>query len=168
MELIYTLLLSNMIELIKVFFIIVASLLAYIQFVSANAFKRAQYLSELWRKFYTTEKFVNIYKILESENADDFKEISSVDVYNYLAYLEEIAIFAKNNRWEFHKINKKEILNLFQFHFYYIYQNEVTKKMFWSKIISFNEIDKEISQFYWRRQYLLSIDAKQIIDTNTK
>jgi len=158
----YQLLISNL-EFIKLFFIVVASVLAYTQFVSANYFKRAQYLSELWRKFYTTDKFTQIYQALEREDKEAFKEITEADVYQYLGYLEEIAIFIKADFFEFHKINKKEVLNLFQFHFYYVYQNEVTKKMFWSKILHENEIDSEIKQFFWAKQYQFSILCKEEI-----
>lgn len=167
METIYNLLVSN-IETIKLFFIVIASILAYVQFVSANAFKRSQYLSELWRKFYTNEKFTLIYQSLEREDIEAFKNITEVDIYNYLGYLEEVAIFVKNDIFEFHKISKNEVLDLFQYHFYYVYQNEVTKKMFWSKILPINEIDKEINQFYWKKQFNLSIDAKHKIDSNLK
>ncbi len=167
MEAIYYFLVSH-IEAIKLFFIVIASILAYVQFVSANAFKRSQYLSELWRKFYTNEKFTLIYQSLEREDTEAFKQITEVDIYHYLAYLEEVAIFVKNDVFEFHKINKADVLNLFQYHFYYIYQNDVSKKMFWSKILPINEIEKEINQFYWEKQFKLSIEAKQKIDSNIK
>lgn len=141
------------IEIIKLLFVGIAAILAYIQYWSANKFKRSQYLSELWRKFYTTEKLTYIFQALERKDKEAFKNISESDCYLYLGYLEEIVIFIKTSPFQIHKINQNEVLNLFQFHFYYLYENNETKEMFWSRILdSSSEIDEEINQFYWSKQ----------------
>ena len=135
---------------------LIAAFLAILQYWSANAFKRAQYLSELWREFYTTEKFVEIFDCLERKDITKFNEIEEKYLFTYLAYLEEIVIFAKNSDLEIYKLPKKELINLFQFHFYYIYFQEETKKIFWSRIVenaNDENIDKEIKSKYWSKQY---------------
>ncbi len=159
-----TLFITENIEIIKLLFLSIAAILAYFQYWSSNKFKRSQYLSELWRKFYTTEKLTYIFQALERNDKEAFKNISESDIYLYLGYLEEIVIFIQTNPFQIHKIHKKEILNLFQFHFFYIYENEETKKIFWSKIIENTaEIDTEINQFYWARQRnFAKICAKKI------
>jgi len=151
-------------EVIKLFFIVLAALLAYIQYWSANKFKRSQYLSELWRKFYTTEKLTFIFQALERKDKAAFEKISESDIYLYLGYLEDVVIFVKQNPLQIHKINQNEVLNLFQFHFYYLYQLEETKLLFWGKILDGKaEIDAEIKQFYWKKQLEFSkICAKKI------
>lgn len=67
--------------------------------------------------------------------------------------MEEIVIFVKTNLFQIHKTNQNEVLNLFQFHFYYLYDNNEIKLLFWSRIIENNEnFNKEINQFYWKKQ----------------
>lgn len=155
---------AEYIEIIKLLFIGIAAILAYFQYWSANKFKRSQYLSELWRKFYTTEKLTYIFQALERKDKDAFKNISESDIYLYLGYLEEIVLFIKTNPFQIHKINQSEVLNLFQFHFYYIYYHEETKKIFWSKIIDTEAgIEAEINQFYWSKQRTFAqVCAKKI------
>ena len=128
------------VEFSKIGFLI-AGFWALIQFWSANEFKKSQFLSELWRKFYTTEKFVEIFAILDKEDGD-FKNdleilntISSKDVFTYLAFLEEIVIFRKTKFYQIHKIRDKYLIQLFQYHFYNIYVKDTNiKKIFWKKI----------------------------------
>jgi hypothetical protein len=152
------------IELIKTSFIVIAAILAYFQYWSANKFKRSQYLSELWRKFYTTEKLTFIFQALERKDKAAFKNISESDIYLFLGYMEEVVIFVKTNPLQIHKIDEAEVLNLFQFHFFYIYQLEETKKMFWGKILDKSEdIDSEINQFYWKKQLDFSKACKKRI-----
>ena len=153
------------IEPIKLFILVVGGLLAYIQYWSANAFKRAQYTSELWRKFYSTKELTQIFQALERKDEAALKEISEADIYLYLGYLEEIVIFSKTNLFQIHKINKNELLNLFQFHFYYVYQLEDTKQMFWTRIIEKDEIENEIKQFYWKKQFDFSVECKKRIES---
>ena len=129
-----------LLELSKVGFLI-GGFWALVQFWSANEFKKAQYLSELWRKFYTTEKFVEISAILDKED-NDFKNdanmlysISSKDVFSYLAFLEEIVIFRRTKFYEIHKIRDKNLIQLFQYHFYNVYEKDTKlRKLFWDKI----------------------------------
>lgn len=49
---------------------LVGGILALIQFWSSNEFKKAQYLGELWRKFYTTDKFVFLFDLLDKEDSN--------------------------------------------------------------------------------------------------
>ena len=119
---------------------LIGGIWASIQFWSANEFKKAQYLSELWRKFYTTEKFVLLFDLLDKEdkllNTDEvWKTIESKDVFSYLAFLEEIVIFRKTNFYHIYKINDKNLINLFQYHFYNVYIKDTkSRKLFWKKI----------------------------------
>ena len=127
------------------FGILIGAIWALIQFWSANEFKKAQYLSELWRKFYTTDKFVEIFNLLDKEDNEllenDWSSIESKDVFAYLAYLEEIVIFRKTKFYHLYKISDKKLINLFQYHFYNIYFKEIksgedtkSRKLFWNKI----------------------------------
>ena len=158
----------NNIEIIKLMLVVIATVFAYVLYRSANKFKRSQYLSELWRKFYTTEKLTYIFKALERKNKEAFKSISESDIYLYLGYLEEIVMFVKTNPFQIHKLNQNDVLNLFQFHFYYLYQNSDTKVLFWSKILDSNEeIEVKIKQYYWKKQFDFSIIcAKKINQIN--
>ncbi len=151
-------------ETIKLALFVLGGVLAIIQYWSANAFKRSQYLSELWRKFYTTPKLTEIFQALERKDTAALREISEADIYLYLAYLEEVVIFRKKNWCHIYKINDSELLNLFQFHFYHIYQAHETREMFWSRIIEPNEIEAEIKSAYWKQQYDFSLKCKTKIE----
>jgi hypothetical protein len=156
-------------ELLKFLLLFFVALMAYIQFWSANAFKRAQYMSELWRNFYTNQKFVEIFEALETKDKDKFNvknkdSISKQDIFLFLGYLEEIAIFCKRKPYQIYKLEEKDLLNLFQFHFYYIYQEEDTRNMFWGTFLNQNEIENEIHSFYWKKQYRFSLKCKQRIE----
>ena len=112
---------------------------ALIQFWSANEFKKAQYLSELWRKFYTTDRFVLLFNLLDKEDneflLEDWNSIEPKDVFSYLAYLEELVIFRKTNFYHIYKISDKNLINLYQYHFYNIYIKKTkSSKIFWDKI----------------------------------
>ena len=129
-----------LLEISKIGFLI-AGFWTLIQFWSANEFKKSQYLSELWRKFYTTEKFVEIFTILDKEDGDfqnDLNMVSSIstkDVFSYLAFLEEIIIFRKTKFYEIHKIRDKNLIQLFQYHFYNVYEKDSkARTLFWNKI----------------------------------
>ena len=151
MKVLYSLVLQH-IEIIKVSFIIIAGSFAVFQYWSSNKFKQAQYLRELWRKFYETEVLTKIFQALEGKDENAFKNIEKSDIYLYLAFLEEIVIYRKRNFFEFHKIDSNSLLDLFQFHFYWVYQCNETKKIFWGKILEVEEIENEINNYYWKNQ----------------
>ncbi len=135
--------------------LVIGAIWALIQFWSSNEFKKAQYVSELWRKFYTTEKFVEIFAVLDKEDGDFqndlqmINSISSKDVFSYLAFLEEIVIFRKTKFYEIHKIRDKNLNQLFQYHFYNVYEKDTKiSKLFWNKI----EEDLNTNQESWKFQ----------------
>lgn len=151
-------------KFLKLSFISIAIIFVYIQYWNNNKFKNSLYLSELWRKFYTTKKLTYIFKASERNDKESFKNISESDVYFYLGFMKEIVIFVKTKPFQIHKTNQNEVLNLFHFHFYYLYDNNETKLLFCSKIIENNEnINKEINQFYWKKQrYFSKVCANKI------
>jgi hypothetical protein len=162
---------TEIVEIIKFTLPIVLAILAIFQYWSANAFKRVQFLSELWGKFYKTEKFVLIFDALDRNDKVEFDKISTKDLYAYLAFLEEIAIFSRTNNFQFYKLKNSDLINLFQFHFYNIYCNENSKNLFWTKILESNfinvdekSIQSEISQKYWRKQYQFALKCKANIN----
>ena len=145
-------------ELSKIGFLI-AGIWAVIQFWSANEFKKSQYISELWRKFYTTDTFVQIFDILDRDDFEQMKTIDSKDIYTYLAFLEEVVIFRRTKFYQIYKLRNRSLVNLFQFHFYEIYINSesASRKILWQKILKDNTIDNiaidnEIIKHYWKLQ----------------
>jgi len=149
------------VELSKIGFLI-AGIWALIQFWSANEFKKAQYLSELWRKFYTTEKFVEIFDILDSDNEDlqELENIKSKDIFSYLAFLEEIVIFRKTNIFHIYKISDENLINLFQYHFYNVYRKNSKKRdLFWKKI----EEDLNTNHSSWKFQKEFALECEKSI-----
>ena len=106
---------------ISKFGIIVVAIWGIIQFWSANEFKKTQNLSELWKKFYTTEKFVEIFDLLDRDDVENFKNINSKDLFSYLAFLEEIVIFRRTKFWQIYKLRDSNLINLFQYHFYNVF-----------------------------------------------
>jgi hypothetical protein len=170
MENLYCFVLQHL-EIIKVVFIVIAGSLTIIQYWSSNKFKRSQYLCELWRKFYQTKVLTDIFQALDRKDKKEFEKITESDIYLYLAYLEEIVIFSKNNSFEIHKINRNELLDLFQFHFYWVYECEETKKLFWGKILGTEDstsIKNEINSYYWANQRKFSSIRKNKIDEELK
>lgn len=166
---------SIFLELSKLGFIL-GGFWALIQFWSANEFKKSQYLSELWSKFYNTEKFVAIFDALDRDDLEAFSKIESKDLFMYLAYLEEIVIFRKSSFWQIYKIRDENLINLFQYHFYNIYLDENSKCriQFWNKLLkkdnSSNDvvnIDIEHNKEYWKLQFAFAeICAKAIQKKN--
>ena len=145
-------------ELSKIGFLI-AGIWAVIQFWSANEFKKSQYISELWRKFYTTDTFVLIFDILDRDDFEQMKTVDSKDIYTYLAFLEEVVIFRRTKFYQIYKLRNRSLVNLFQFHFYEIYINSesASRKILWQKILKDNTfdnvtIDNEIIKHYWKLQ----------------
>jgi hypothetical protein len=151
-----------LLEISKIGFLI-AGFWALIQFWSANEFKKSQFLSELWRKFYTTEKFVEIFALLDKEDSDlqMLNSISSKDVFSYLAFLEEIVIFRKTKFYEIHKIRDKNLIQLFQYHFYNIYEKDTNiRKLFWKKI----EEELNTNEASWKFQKNFAIKCSKYIN----
>ncbi len=161
---------TNLLLEISKFTIIIGAIWAIIQFWSANEFKKAQYLSELWRKFYSTDEFVEIFDLLDRDDLENFQKIDSKKLFKYLAFLEEIVIFRNTRFYHIYKLKDKSLINLFQFHFYNLYINENSKVRveFWKKInfISKNaqfNLDDELSKYYWKQQYQFAIACSKTI-----
>ena len=93
----------------------------------------------------------------------------------YLAYLEEIVIFRRSSFWQIYKIRDKNLINLFQYHFYNVYIDENSKCRieFWKKIVSKSavsadvvNIETELSKEYWKIQYTFAKICMQSINKN--
>ena len=156
------------------FGILIGAIWALIQFWSANEFKKTQYLSELWRKFYSTEKFVIIFDALDRDDLNEFEKIDSKDLFAYLAFLEEIVIFRRTKFWQIYKIRDKNLIDLFQYHFHNIYNNNQseTRIEFWKKIIKKNDnsneqidVNAELQKGYWKLQKKFAQKCSEIINT---
>lgn len=142
---------------ISKFGIFVGAIWGLIQFWSANEFKKTQYLSELWRKFYTTDKFVQIFDLLDRDDVENFMKIEAKDLFSYLAFLEEIVIFRRTAFWQIYKLRDKNLVYLFQYHFFNVFTDSSSeaRKIFWCKITSDQSTiaDSEIKKRFWKLQY---------------
>ena len=162
-----------LLEVIKIILTTIGAIFVFVQYRASNLFKRSQYLSELWRRFYNDAEFTKLFSHLEENNVIEIAKMDNQIKYRFLGYLEEIALFEKRSIFQIEKLESAEMLNLFQFHFYYLYQKESTKNAFWKSIVSTsitdeNEairlIDNEIKNHYWSKQYLFSVKAKHLIE----
>ena len=150
---------------------LVLATLALFQYLSANSFRKTQFLSELWRRFYDNPSFVKIFDALDRKDIKSFENISSEEIYKYLAFLEEITLFSRNTLFDFYKLRNRGLIHLFQYHFYNIYFDSETKKMFWAKILNSNlaevtdtKIEQEIQSQYWSKQYEFALKCKKSIE----
>ena len=101
---------------------------------------RIQNLVSVFRRFSENAKFVEIFTCCDAlyslrhsdalnEVAEKLKSFDASRKYQYLALLEEVAVYAKNDA-----VVQKDALHLFQYHFHYIYNCPDIVAAFWWNI----------------------------------
>ena len=112
---------------------------------------------DLFAKFDSTENNNQSY-------LDNLENVDPKIKLRFLAYLAEVYNLAKVDN-----IDKKKAIDLFQWHFYYIFINEKTKYAFWNNLIpadsknTTQKIDMEIQMAYWHKYYLFAKDAEKVM-----
>lgn len=156
----------SFIEIIQILSITFGGAFALYQYYRQNKFERLKNINNIWRKFYETESFVSLFDLLDKidnyknpEDINSLKILSSKEKLKYLAFLEEVSGYM-----EFSNEDKKHLIYLFQWHFYYLFQNENTYLPFWSNLSEEDtptEIEKVIKASYWNKLYTFSKQCKQ-------
>lgn len=156
----------SLIEILQVLSLSFGGAFALYQYYRQNKFERLKNINNIWRKFYETESFVSIFDLIDKvdnyKNQDDIstlKNLSSKEKLKFLAFLEEVSGYM-----EFSNEDKKHLIYLFQWHFYYVFQNPNTYLPFWSNLSEIDseiEIEKIITANYWNKLYMFSKECKK-------
>ena len=127
-------------------------------FNKQQKFKRLQNLSLILQRFGDKKEFLDLFNLFDQSltiekksnkiiyNNDYLKKLTNVPSENklqYLVLLEEVALYA----WSF-EIDRKYAVHLFQWHFYFVYNNAETSKAFWNNLGGI----EEINEAYWEYQ----------------
>jgi hypothetical protein len=125
------------------------------QYYQAERFKRMQKLFDLFETFRTNERFVNLFSAFENLSDNPTSTESSLTIaggndedkivkYQFLALLEEVALFAESEL-----IKSDDAIYMFHFHFFYVFGPCKQSKLFWEDIGGENEPKKP----GWARSY---------------
>jgi hypothetical protein len=136
---------------------------ALYQFYKQAQSLKAKNLNEIWRIFYQTKEFMDLFTMMDQNNP----RLSSIEPevkLRFLAYLAEVYTHASLSQ-----IDKKRTLSLFQWHFYYVFIDGQTKKLFWGNIANTDkpeEIEKELNKKYWNSYYAFAKDCEMTLRAN--
>ncbi len=141
-----------LIQLIPSLAIIIAAVCAVYLFRKQQRFKRLQDLSSLWKEFVNNEANMHLFNLmneLESGNTvtEDVSQISTVSKLNYLALIEEVAVYIEN-----FEIDKSYARYLFQWHFYFVYHSKIISDLIWKNL----GVQQEMNESYWSKSRELS------------
>jgi len=99
-------------------------------------FDRLQNLSKLFQRFTEDDDFMAVftkcdeaYPGYEVEKIKDIEEIPVQTKLKYTALLEDVALHAKHN-----EVDRQYAVHLFQWHFYYLYNNTAIANAFWGSL----------------------------------
>ena len=127
-------------------------------FNKQQKFKRLQNLSQLLQRFGNSTEFVDIFNSFDqSINIDHdtteltydqnfiekIKELDYRSKMQFLVLLEEVALYA----WSF-EVDRDYAVHLFQWHFYFVYNNPKISTAFWENLGGIEETNKS----YWAYQ----------------
>ncbi len=147
-------------ELIKIVAIIVGGLITAIglfvglyQYNRQQKFKRLQNLSFIWQKFINNDDLMELFTLLDSDNNETINNFPAITKLKFLALLEEAALYAE----EF-EVDKDQAIYLFQWHFYYLFNDIETKASFWNNLGGSDETEKP----YWSKSKKFSKSCNPI------
>ncbi|MBC7554811.1 MAG: hypothetical protein H7257_12625 [Taibaiella sp.] len=114
-------------------------------------FKRLQNLSQIFQRFADNKNdFLEIFALCDSsfpdygnEEIQHLAELPAKSKLQYLALLEDVALYA-----DYSKVDRNYAIHLFQWQFYYIYNDAVIARAFWSNLGGV----EECVQSYWSYQ----------------
>jgi hypothetical protein len=137
---------TKWIALVSVICTAVSAILAVFAYLRQQKINRIQNLTTVFQRFSNNDDFLSIFNICDASYvqlnkptaetelngySDQLKSTSAEKKLKYLAFLEEIAILAKNSA-----VISKNAIHLFKFHFYfyYVYGNHKISQAFWDNI----------------------------------
>jgi len=159
---------SILIRNVSILIVIAAAIWGIYVFNKQQKFKRLQNLSAILQRFGDKREFVELFNLFDqsldvdkknkqitynSDYLDRLANASSENKLQFLVLLEEIALYAKS-----FEVDRDYAVHLFQWHFYFVYNNPKTANAFWENL---DGID-EINQPYWEYQKSFSIFCKPI------
>ena len=122
-------------------------------FNKQQKFKRLENLNHIFQRFADKDDFIDIFTLCDiayisttNYHQDALDKLSAVTEKNklrYLALLEEVALFAAS-----FEVDKQHAIHLFQWHFYYVFNEPKISEAFWSNLGGRDEINKP----YWGYQ----------------
>ena len=135
----------KILPLLNTLLIIVGSGWAIYVYFQQQKFRRMQNLSAIWSKFINTEKFMKIFVMCDESSETSLAELansSSQDKLAYLGLVEEVALYVEQ-----FEVDINYAIYLFQWHFYYAFNDEKTRAAFWKNIGGLEEMNKS----YWSK-----------------
>jgi hypothetical protein len=128
---------------IQSFAIAILAFWAVYIYYKQQKFKRLQNLNSILIRFGESAEFIELFDLFESENVEKLSEFSSKIKMKFLVLLEEVALYSK-----YSEVDKKYAIHVFQWHFYYVYNDPKLSTSFWFNIGSKSESEKP----YWKYQ----------------
>ena len=130
-------------EIVKCFVLMslsISAIWALIVYKKQQKIARIQNLVSVFRRFAENSQFVELFALCDAlyscgdsgARAADIEKLKTFDSggkYRYLALLEEVAVYAKNDA-----VLQSDALHLFQYHFHYIYNCPDIVAAFWWNI----------------------------------
>ena len=152
-------------ELIKISIALIGGGLALYQFFTQTAYLRNRNLSDLWRKFYENDTFMELFANLDNDQNHHLIEntIPSTKL-KFLAYLAEVF-----NTASISQIDEQKSMVLYQWHFYYCFINPKSRNAFWVNILTddeFKNIETELSKNYWASYYKFAQKCEKMMLKN--
>lgn len=132
---------------IKTITLLIGGFFAFFQFSKQLKFRRLQNLSLLLHKFSENEDFLELFIDLDENNIEKIKQTKYKTKLAFLALIEEVALYS-----ELSEVDKNYARYMFQWHFYFVFQSDITKEAFWSNIGGLDEM----KMGYWDKSRKLS------------
>jgi len=149
---------NSLITTIPIISAVAAGIWGLYIFNRQQRFKRLQNLSQIFQRFADKNDFMELFTLCDQvfidksnqSNLDELSKFSAVNKMRYLALLEEVALFSR-----YSEVDKEYAVYLFQWHFYYIYNDSTVSESFWKNIGEVVEKDKP----YWKYQKDFSVSC---------
>jgi hypothetical protein len=137
-------------------------------FSKQQRFKRLQNLSQILQRFADNKEFLQLFNLFDQslninresrqityneEYLTILANHSSENKLQFLVLLEEVALYAKS-----FEVDRDYAIHLFQWHFYYVYNNPNTSNAFWENLGG----QIEIHEPYWEYQKSFSLHCNPV------
>lgn len=150
---------NTLITTIPIISAVAAAIWGIYVFNKQQKFKRLQNLSLILQRFGDKKEFINLFNLCDQSidnidkqtrqityNADYLNILMKENAENklqFLVLLEEVALYAKS-----FEVDRDYAVHLFQWHFYFVYNNPEISRAFWENLGGVDEINKA----YWEYQ----------------
>jgi len=153
---------NTLIATIPIITAIAAAIWGIYVFNKQQKFKRLQNLSLILQRFGDKKEFLELFNLCDQSinidrqnkqityNQDYLDKLANENSGNklqFLVLLEEVALYAKS-----FEVDKDYAAHLFQWHFYYVYNNPKTSEAFWRNLGGLVETKEQ----YWSYQKAFS------------